>query len=437
MVLEAHEPGWGASGRNGGQVNPGLKHEPDAVERDYGPDLGARMVEFSGAAPALVFDLIARHSIRCEARRNGTLRAVLRPRQARKLDAVLEQSVRRGTPLQLLDRNQIAEATGTSRYVAGLLDRRGGDLNPLSFARGLARVAMAKGAAIHGDARVLSLSRADGQWCARTASGSVIAQRVVLATNGYTDDARRGYACGATDRTVVRESSSPPRSFPRKIARSVMPSRAALYETGTVTVYYRVDGGGRLLIGGRGPMREIAKAAAVPHLIGYAHALWPALRQVPWTPCLGRPSGDDHRSVPAYSRAGSRRHLVPRIQRPRSCVEHGDGCAARAKTVESIRALRHADQSDEDHPLSSVLARGGRSRDCAGPIYRHARNLIPSIISVELVQLVQIDDEIEALVGRQFRSRGKVVARVEIRNFGMQIVHRAFEHFPRYPFGVG
>src|SRR6202034_823430 len=49
-VLEAHEPGWGASGRNGGQVNPGLKHEPDVVERDYGPELGARMVAFSGAA---------------------------------------------------------------------------------------------------------------------------------------------------------------------------------------------------------------------------------------------------------------------------------------------------------------------------------------------------------------------------------------------------
>src|ERR1700727_2212464 len=90
-VLEAHEPGWGASGRNGGQVNPGLKHEPDAVERDYGPDLGGRMVGLSGGAPGLVFDLIARHAIRCEARRNGTLRAAIRPSQARKLVAAVEQ----------------------------------------------------------------------------------------------------------------------------------------------------------------------------------------------------------------------------------------------------------------------------------------------------------------------------------------------------------
>jgi glycine/D-amino acid oxidase-like deaminating enzyme len=66
-----------------------------------------------------------------------------------------------------------------------------------------------------------------------------------------------------------------------------MPGRAVLYETGTVTVYYRIDSGGRLLIGGRGPMREIAKPSAVPHLLGYAHQLWPALRQVPWTHAWG------------------------------------------------------------------------------------------------------------------------------------------------------
>src|SRR5271170_3676531 len=73
-VLEAHEPGWGASGRNGGQVNPGLKHDPDAVERDFGVELGSRMNALAGGAPAFVFDLIERHAIQCDARRNGTLR---------------------------------------------------------------------------------------------------------------------------------------------------------------------------------------------------------------------------------------------------------------------------------------------------------------------------------------------------------------------------
>jgi len=75
-VLEAHEPGWGASGRNGGQVNPGLKHDPDRVEADFGADLGRRMVALSGNAPNVVFDLIQRHQIACEAQQSGTLRAM-------------------------------------------------------------------------------------------------------------------------------------------------------------------------------------------------------------------------------------------------------------------------------------------------------------------------------------------------------------------------
>ena len=72
VLLEAEEPGWGASGRNGGQVNPGLKLDPDTVERDFGRELGGRMNAFAGAAPAFVFDLIQRHGIRCDARRNGS-----------------------------------------------------------------------------------------------------------------------------------------------------------------------------------------------------------------------------------------------------------------------------------------------------------------------------------------------------------------------------
>jgi glycine/D-amino acid oxidase-like deaminating enzyme len=284
VLLEAHEPGWGASGRNGGQVNAGLKHDPDAVERDFGPDLGARMVAFSGAAPALVFDLIARHAIRCEARRNGTLRAAIRSRPAAKLAKAVDQLVRRGVPAELLDRSQMAEATGTDRYLAGLLDRRGGDLNPLSYARGLARAAVRAGATVHGGSAVLSLSQAGTEWQARTASGTVTAARVVLATNGYTDD-----LWPSLRRTIVPLFGAivATAAIPEEIARRILPQRAVLYETGTVTVYYRIDQGGRLLLGGRGPMREIDKPGAVPHLLNYARTLWPGLRQVPWTHAWG------------------------------------------------------------------------------------------------------------------------------------------------------
>jgi glycine/D-amino acid oxidase-like deaminating enzyme len=284
VLLEAETPGWGASGRNGGQVNPGLKLDPDTVELGYGKDLGSRMNAFAGAAPAFVFDLIQRHGIRCDARRNGTLRAAVRTKHAAQVRATAGQLARRGAPVELLQGSSLEQATGTTRYRLAMLDRRGGDLNPLSFARGLARAALKAGAAVHGGTRALGMTKVGALWRIRTAAGTVSARQAVLATNGYTDDLwpnlRRTIvplfgAIAATD------------ALPDAIARGVMPSRAVLYESGTVTVYYRVDTGQRLLIGGRGPIREISSTTAIPYLLSYARTLWPVLAQTKWTHAWG------------------------------------------------------------------------------------------------------------------------------------------------------
>src|SRR5579863_8577422 len=102
-VLEAHEPGWGASGRNGGQVNPGLKADPDQVERDFGSDLGGRMVAFSGNAPNVVFQLIERHQIACEALQSGTLRTATHRASLNGIRVTAEQWMRRSPLVSLLD----------------------------------------------------------------------------------------------------------------------------------------------------------------------------------------------------------------------------------------------------------------------------------------------------------------------------------------------
>ena len=284
VLLEAEEPGWGASGRNGGQVNPGLKHDPDTVERDFGPDLGRRMNTLAGAAPQYVFDLIQRHGIACEARRNGTLRAAIAPKHAAAVRVTVEQMRRRQAPVKLLSGKELADMTGTDRYQVALFDPRGGDLNPLSYARGLARAAIEAGAAVHGRTRAMTLRRQGELWQVTTPSGTVTAPQVVLATNGYTDD-----LWPALRRSVVPvfgaiAATAP---LPDSVARAVMPSRAALYESGAITVYYRVDGGGRLLIGGRGPQTEISSTAPLAHLLNYAHKLWPALKDVTWTHAWG------------------------------------------------------------------------------------------------------------------------------------------------------
>ncbi len=280
VLLEAYEPGWGASGRNGGQVNPGLKADPDVVERDFGAELGARMLRFAGDAPAFVFALIERHAIRCALRRCGTLRAAKHPKHVARVRATVAQLQRRGVPVEFLAAEQVARATGTRVYLGAMADPRGGALNPLSYARGLCRAALAAGAAVHGNARVLRLEAERGAWRARTAGGSVLARHVVLATNGYTDSLWPGLA-----RTVVPVfgaiAASEP--LPGTLAREILPEGQVLYESGTVTVYYRIDEGNRLLIGGRGPMHEIQSAAEVPHIVSYARRLWPALKDCRFT----------------------------------------------------------------------------------------------------------------------------------------------------------
>jgi glycine/D-amino acid oxidase-like deaminating enzyme len=280
IVLEAREPGWGASGNNGGQLNPGLKLDPDTIEKTFGADLGRRMIAFAYDTPTFTLDLIRRLAIPCEARQNGTLRAAYRKTNAAAVEATAEQCLRRGMPVSVLDRSAVKEATGTDRYVRAMLDRRGGDLQPLSYARGLARAAIVAGAAIHGQTSATSLRREAGRWRIETPRAVVRAEKVLIATNGFTDDLWPDLR-----RTIVPVFSSiaATETLPDDLARQIMPTRSVLYESGHITVYYRVDAANRLLMGGRGPMQWIRDPSAVAYLMRYAARLWPELRDVRWT----------------------------------------------------------------------------------------------------------------------------------------------------------
>ena len=280
VVLEAHEPGWGAAGRNGGQVNAGLKHEPDQVEQDLGPVYGPRMVRLAGEAPAYLFGLIERLGIDCEARRAGTLRAAQRSRHKMELAICVEQWWRRGVSLQLWDSKQIEAATGTDRFAAATFDPRGGSVNPLGLARGLAAAAIAAGARIHGDSRARALDRQGTGWQVRTARGSVCADAVVLATDGYSDDLWPGLR---TSIIPVYSSIIASEPLPQAFGAAVLPSGVVVYESGDVAMYYRRDRDGRLLIGGRGRQHDSTQRSHYAHLIGRAVQLWPQMASVNWT----------------------------------------------------------------------------------------------------------------------------------------------------------
>ena len=140
---------------------------------------------------------------------------------------------------------------------------------PLGYARGLAAAAIQAGAAVHGGTRVTRIERNGERWRLETATGTVSAGAIVLATNGYTDDVWPGLR-----RSIVPVYSAIVASEPAP--DDVMPSRSSLYEMGDITVYYRKDRDHRVLMGGRAIQRDIARPEELQHLIDYAVRLWPA-----------------------------------------------------------------------------------------------------------------------------------------------------------------
>ena len=279
LLLEAEQPGFGAAGRNGGQVNPGLKHEPDEIEAHYGAERGARIVALAGAGPQFLFDLVHRLQLDCEARQSGTLRAAYRHASLPSLDAQVAQWARRGVALERLDARGAAHQTGTDRYVGATFDRRGGSVNPLAYARELARAACAAGATLAGNSRALSITPVGAEWRVRTAAGAARAPQVVLATDGYSDALWPGLR-----RSIIPVYSSIAASapLPPALRARLLPGGAVVYESGHVPTYYRVDASGRLLIGGRGVQRPLRTHADVRHLTDYAARWWPELRGIAW-----------------------------------------------------------------------------------------------------------------------------------------------------------
>jgi glycine/D-amino acid oxidase-like deaminating enzyme len=279
VVLDSAEPGWGGSGRNGGQVIPGLKDDPDDLKRKFGPETGRRMWEISGGAADFVFELIARHKISCEAQQCGWISAAPTGSAVAVLRARVDQWQRRGAPVELLDRQRVAELTGTTLYVGGLLDRRAGVVQPLDYVRGLARAAREAGAAIHGRSPVTGIESRGGAWRAATPAGSVTAKTLILATNAYTDDLWPGLR-----RTVIPVQSYQvaTRPLPEDIRRRVLPGGQAVSDLRRILYYFRLDPEGRLLMGGRGPLNDTGDPALFARLEAVAARFFPQIGAPRW-----------------------------------------------------------------------------------------------------------------------------------------------------------
>ena len=284
VLLEAETPGWGASGRNGGQVNPGLKDGPAALAARFGADLGGRMARLSGAGGDLVFDLIEKHGIACDAARVGWIRAAHTPGALAGLRAVAAEWRAMGAPVDDLDAAEMERLLGTRDYVGGIIDRRGGNLHPLNYALGLAEAAERAGARLHGDSPVTAIEADGGHVKVRTPSGQVRARCALVCTNAYTGD-----LAGPLGRTVVPVTSVQVATAPLSdnVAASILPGGHAPSDTRRLLVYFRKDAAGRFIIGGRGAMADRDVRKRQQALRDTAIRLYPQLAGAAWTHAWG------------------------------------------------------------------------------------------------------------------------------------------------------
>ncbi|WP_425098955.1 NAD(P)/FAD-dependent oxidoreductase [Tropicibacter sp. S64] len=249
-VLEAREIGAGGSGRNVGLVNAGLWVPPDDLVRTLGPKVGPAFLDLFGRGPEVVFDLIERHQIRCEPRRNGTIHAAHAPRGLRDLRGRHAAWQRLGAPVELLDAAEISRLSGTGIYHGGLLDRRAGKINPMGFARGLARAALGAGARITTGTPVKALTRDRGGWRIETATGTLSAPQVVLATNAYGGDLWPGLAKAVTHIHFFQVASEPL----GEASGHILPEGQGLWDTAPVMTSVTRDAAGRVILGSMGRM---------------------------------------------------------------------------------------------------------------------------------------------------------------------------------------
>jgi len=247
-VLEAVEVGFGASGRNNGQVIPTLsRRDPADIVARFGAERGERMVALVRDSANLLFDLVREHGIACEAEQAGWIQPAHSPGRVAIARRRHDAWASRGAPVEFYDREGIAALLGSDAWHGGWGNRSGGHVNPLALARGLAAAVVAAGGAVHERSPATSLSHDRGSWIVGTPGGTLRASRLVLATAAYSTDLWPGLA-----RTIVPVNSwqLATSRLGENVRATVVPGRHAVSDTRGELGFFRHDGSGRLVTGG-------------------------------------------------------------------------------------------------------------------------------------------------------------------------------------------
>ena len=303
VVLEAAEIGSGGSGRNVGLVNAGLWLMPDELDRRLSPlAKGGEhpMAAMLAGAPALVWALIEAHGIDCEAQPRGTLHCADDSAGLTALQARAAQWRARGVAVELLGGEATRARTGSAAFCGALFDPRAGTVQPLSYARGLARAALAAGAVIHTQSQVRAARREGGTWQLQTQSGQVSAARVIWAGNAYGTGPAAAPARALTTLPYFNLATDP---LPDDLRATILPGREGAWNTAKILTSWRLDAAGRFIIGSVGWLGAADMAL---------HRAWAARRMARLYPAL---AGQPFRHA-WFGRIGTTPDALPRLWQP-------------------------------------------------------------------------------------------------------------------------
>jgi len=282
-VLDAERIGWGASSRNGGMVSGGLKVARSGLEQQHGPAQARAIVDAAAASFPFIEETIAREGIDCDYVRCGRYLAAWSPghynAMAARCDYLAEVT---GLPARMLPKARQREALGSDHYHGGMLADATGSLHPGKYARGLAAAAEGAGARLVDGVRVRGIRAEGSGFRVQTDRGEVLADAVLVTTNGYSHD-RRGTALPWLARRLVPLNSYIIATEELGEAKidALFPGRRMISDSKRVLNYFRPSPDGkRILWGGRASFRAATAEDTAPALHGYLTACFPELQAV-------------------------------------------------------------------------------------------------------------------------------------------------------------
>lgn len=245
-VLEAAKVGFGASGRNGGQIVNSYSRDIDVIERSVGAKQAQLLGQMAFEGGRIIRERIAKYNIQCDLKDGGVF-AALSAKQMGHLESQKKLWERFGhTQLELLDAKRIRDVVATDSYVGGMLDMSGGHIHPLNLALGEAAAVESLGGVIHEQSPATRIERGANP-VVHTPKGRVKAKFVVVAGNAYLGGlvpelASKSMPCGT--QVITTEPLG------EELAKSLLPQDYCVEDCNYLLDYYRLTGDNRLIFGG-------------------------------------------------------------------------------------------------------------------------------------------------------------------------------------------